>query len=58
MVMEAAELTRGGFYNHFKSKEELFAGAVSSFLMGAVRSGGLKPGSTHRAQLRRRRGKC
>jgi AcrR family transcriptional regulator len=34
MVMEQAELTRGGFYNHFKSKEELFAAAVSSFLMG------------------------
>jgi TetR/AcrR family transcriptional repressor of nem operon len=34
MVMEHAELTRGGFYNHFKSKEELFAAAVSSFLMG------------------------
>jgi TetR/AcrR family transcriptional regulator, transcriptional repressor for nem operon len=34
MVMEAAELTRGGFYNHFDSKEELFAAAVSSFLMG------------------------
>jgi TetR/AcrR family transcriptional regulator, transcriptional repressor for nem operon len=34
MVMEAAELTRGGFYHHFRSKEELFAAAVSSFLMG------------------------
>ena len=34
MVMEHAELTRGGFYNHFKSKEDLFASAVSSFLMG------------------------
>lgn len=34
MVMEDAGLTRGGFYNHFKSKEELFAAAVSSFLMG------------------------
>jgi TetR/AcrR family transcriptional repressor of nem operon len=34
MVMEHAELTRGGFYNHFKNKEELFASAVSSFLMG------------------------
>lgn len=34
MVMEQAELTRGGFYYHFKSKEELFAAAVSSFLMG------------------------
>lgn len=33
-VMEEAQLTRGGFYNHFKSKEELFAAAVSSFLMG------------------------
>ena len=33
MVMEQAELTRGGFYYHFKSKEELFAAAVSSFLM-------------------------
>jgi TetR/AcrR family transcriptional repressor of nem operon len=34
MVMAEAKLTRGGFYNHFKSKEELFAAAVSSFLMG------------------------
>ena len=34
MVMDAAQLTHGGFYNHFKSKEELFAAAVSSFLMG------------------------
>lgn len=34
MVMEHARLTRGGFYNHFRSKEELFAAAVSSFLMG------------------------
>ena len=34
MVMEEAKLTRGGFYNHFDSKEELFAAAVSSFLMG------------------------
>jgi TetR/AcrR family transcriptional repressor of nem operon len=34
MVMDDAGLTRGGFYNHFKSKEELFAAAVSSFLMG------------------------
>ena len=24
MVMERAALTRGGFYNHFKSKEDLF----------------------------------
>lgn len=34
MVMEEAGLTRGGFYNHFRSKEQLFAAAVSSFLMG------------------------
>jgi TetR/AcrR family transcriptional repressor of nem operon len=33
-VMAEADLTRGGFYNHFRSKEELFAAAVSSFLMG------------------------
>ena len=34
MVMEDAGLTRGGFYNHFKSKESLYSEAVSSFLMG------------------------
>lgn len=34
MVMEAASLTRGGFYHHFPNKQELFAAAVSSFLMG------------------------
>ena len=34
MVMEAASLTRGGFYGHFRNKEELFGAAVSSFLMG------------------------
>lgn len=34
MVMRDAGLTRGGFYNHFASKEELYAAAVSSFLMG------------------------
>lgn len=33
-VMDAAGLTRGGFYNHFRNKEELYAEAVSSFLMG------------------------
>ncbi|MEO0368552.1 MAG: helix-turn-helix domain-containing protein, partial [Pseudomonadota bacterium] len=27
-VMEAASLTRGGFYAHFKSKEDLFANCV------------------------------
>lgn len=33
-VMTEAGLTRGGFYNHFKSKEALYAEAVSCFLMG------------------------
>jgi AcrR family transcriptional regulator len=34
MVMDAALLTRGGFYHHFRNKPDLFAAAVSSFLMG------------------------
>lgn len=34
MIMKAAGLTRGGFYNHFKSKKMLYAEAVESFLMG------------------------
>lgn len=34
MVMEEVGLTRGGFYNHFKSKEALHSVAVSSFLSG------------------------
>ena len=33
-VMEAAGLTRGGFYNHFESKEQLYGEAVISFLAG------------------------
>ena len=33
-VMEAAGLTRGGFYNHFSSKEQLYREAVSGFLDG------------------------
>ena len=34
MVMAEAGLTRGGFYNHFASKSELFDAAVASFLHG------------------------
>ena len=34
MIMKEAGLTRGGFYNHFKSKENLYSEAVASFLMG------------------------
>lgn len=33
-IMNAAGLTRGGFYNHFESKEELFAESISCFLTG------------------------
>lgn len=33
-IMDASGLTRGGFYNHFRSKEELYSEAVASFLMG------------------------
>jgi TetR/AcrR family transcriptional repressor of nem operon len=33
-VMAHAGLTRGGFYNHFRNKEELYAQAVASFLNG------------------------
>ncbi len=31
-VMERAGLTRGGFYNHFTNKDELYAEAVRSFI--------------------------
>ena len=31
-IMAEAGLTRGGFYHHFKSKEELFAEAVDSYI--------------------------
>lgn len=33
-IMEGVGLTRGGFYNHFRNKEELYAEAVASFLNG------------------------
>ncbi|MBV1920663.1 MAG: TetR/AcrR family transcriptional regulator [Pseudomonadales bacterium] len=33
-IMSKAGLTRGGFYHHFKNKEELFAEAVTNFLHG------------------------
>ena len=32
VVMAEAGLTRGGFYNHFTNKEELFAEAISSYM--------------------------
>ncbi|XUU61959.1 TetR/AcrR family transcriptional regulator [Erythrobacter sp. HA6-11] len=33
-LMAEAGLTRGGFYAHFSSKEDVFAAATASFLMG------------------------
>ncbi len=33
-LMAGVGLTRGGFYNHFRNKEELYAEAVTSFLAG------------------------
>lgn len=33
-IMAEAGLTRGGFYNHFRNKDELYAEAVASFLDG------------------------
>jgi TetR/AcrR family transcriptional regulator, transcriptional repressor for nem operon len=32
-IMEHSGLTRGGFYNHFSSKAELFASAVESYAL-------------------------
>lgn len=34
MIMKKAGLTRGGFYNHFESKESLYYAAVAGFLHG------------------------
>ena len=31
-IMASAGLTRGGFYNHFKTKDELYAEAVTQIL--------------------------
>lgn len=31
-IMDGVGLTRGGFYNHFRNKDELYAEAVTSFL--------------------------
>jgi AcrR family transcriptional regulator len=33
-IMQAAGLTRGGFYNHFATKDELYAEAISEALRG------------------------
>ncbi|EFO34445.1 TetR family transcriptional regulator [Roseibium sp. TrichSKD4] len=33
-IMAEVGLTRGGFYNHFKNKDEVYAEAIQSFLNG------------------------
>ncbi len=38
-IMAEAGLTRGGFYNHFKNKEQLFAEAIASYLECQIDSG-------------------
>lgn len=45
-VMKAAGLTRGGFYHHFRSKDELYAEAVRSF--GACNPFALELGTLER----------
>ena len=44
-IMQGAGLTRGGFYNHFSTKEELYAEAVTRILKcnPLVESNGAKP---------------
>lgn len=42
-VMEAAGLTRGGFYNHFSGKAELFAVAVESYGLSVPWAGAAAP---------------
>lgn len=38
-IMAAAGLTRGGFYNHFGTKDELYAAVVAQFLDGTAENG-------------------
>ena len=47
-VMDGAGLTRGGFYNHFKSKAELFAAAVESYGLSTPWSGAAAPARSAR----------
>ena len=47
-IMAAAGLTRGGFYNHFSGKEELFAEAVTHILTCTPGSAG-RPSLSHDA---------
>lgn len=56
MVMAEVGLTRGGFYNHFDSKESLYSEAVASFLMGRGAQwraeAGIDPNATHQETTR------
>ena len=47
-VMDGAGLTRGGFYNHFRSKAELFAAAVESYGLSTPWSGAAAPARSAR----------
>ena len=38
-IMAAAGLTRGGFYNHFKTKDELYAETLTAFANGRQEQG-------------------
>ena len=58
-IMQHAGLTRGGFYNHFASKDELYAEAIRSFTSCnpfARRLADAKVAPPPRQLARRRRG--
>jgi TetR/AcrR family transcriptional repressor of nem operon len=55
-VMAEAGLTRGGFYNHFESKDQLYAAAVTSYITCnpfAVRAAGAGAAATGPRELAR-----
>ena len=56
-IMAEARLTRGGFYAHFRNKEELFAEATISFLGGRGAEwrseAGIAPGTSEAMNARR-----
>jgi AcrR family transcriptional regulator len=54
-IMSEAGLTRGGFYNHFESKDELYAAAVASFTnCNPFRKDIADPPTTEPAEMARR----
>jgi TetR/AcrR family transcriptional repressor of nem operon len=55
-IMAQAGLTRGGFYNHFASKDQLYAAAVKSYITCnpfAVKAASMKPGAQEPKKLAR-----